>query len=91
MYWEVIKRCISRGSTVFDFGRSTEGAGTYKFKLQWMKHPVGQIWQYELLKRESLPELNPNNPKFKTAIGLWRKLPLRLANFLGPKIVTKLP
>jgi len=91
LYWEIIKHCLSRGSIVFDFGRSSEGAGTYHFKKQWVKNPQGQIWQYKLLKRNSLPELNPSNPKYKLAINIWRKLPLPLANFLGPKIVTKLP
>ncbi|MBD3235030.1 MAG: FemAB family PEP-CTERM system-associated protein [candidate division Zixibacteria bacterium] len=91
MYWETIKRCIQRGSKVFDFGRSTEGAGTYKFKKQWLSEPEKQVWQYKLIKTDSLPELNPNNPKFKLAIKIWRKMPLPVANFLGPKIVTKLP
>lgn len=91
MYWEIIKRCIERGSKIFDFGRSSEGAGTYKFKKQWVKNPKEQVWQYKLYGQDSLPELNPNNPKFKMLIGLWRKLPIPLANLIGPKIVTKLP
>ncbi|MBD3168585.1 MAG: FemAB family PEP-CTERM system-associated protein [candidate division Zixibacteria bacterium] len=94
LYWEIIKRCIQRGSTVFDFGRSSENAGTYRFKKQWSKksvEPREQVWQYRLFKIDNLPELNPNNPKFKLAINIWRRLPLPIANFLGPKIVTKLP
>ncbi len=91
MYWETIKHCIQRGSKFFDFGRSTEGAGTYKFKKQWLSEPEKQVWQYKLIKANSLPELNPNNPKFKLAIKLWQKMPLPIANFLGPRIVTKLP
>jgi serine/alanine adding enzyme len=91
LYWEIIKRCIGRGSAIFDFGRSSEGAGTYRFKKQWVDPPVDQIWQYRLLTITSLPELNPGNPKFKLAISVWQRLPLPIANFLGPKIVTKLP
>ena len=91
MYWEVIKHCITRGSNVFDFGRSSEGAGTFNFKKQMMRQPVEQIWQYKLLTIDALPEMNPNNPKYKTAIAVWRKLPLFVTNWLGPKIVTKLP
>jgi serine/alanine adding enzyme len=91
LYWEIIKHCLRRGSTVFDFGRSTEGAGTYRFKKQWVETPKNQVWQYRLLTIDSLPELNPGNPKFKLAINIWQRLPLPLANFLGPKIVTKLP
>ncbi|MFH1701757.1 MAG: FemAB family XrtA/PEP-CTERM system-associated protein [Candidatus Zixiibacteriota bacterium] len=91
MYWEIIKRCIERGSKIFDFGRSSEGAGTFRFKKQWVKNPKEQVWQYHLYAKDSLPELNPHNPKFKMLIRLWRKMPLPLANLIGPKIVTKLP
>ncbi len=91
MYWEIIKHCHKRGSVKFDFGRSTLNAGTYNFKKQWVKNPVEQLWQYKLLTIDDLPELNPSNPKFKLAINIWKRLPLPIANALGPKIVTKLP
>ena len=91
LYWEVIKRCFKRGSRSFDFGRSSLDAGTFNFKKQWIKNPGPQIWQYKLLTIDTLPELNPSNPKFKWAIKLWRRLPLPIANALGPRIVTKLP
>ena len=91
LYWSVIRHCIERGSKLFDFGRSSLKTGTYRFKKQWVKEPKEQCWQYSLLTVGSLPELNPANPKFKLAIKLWRRLPLPIANILGPKIVTKLP
>lgn len=91
LYWGVIRHCLERGSTRFDFGRSSKDAGTYRFKKQWVRKPVGQVWQYKLLTIDSLPELNPSNPKFKLAIATWRRLPLFLANAIGPRIVTKIP
>lgn len=91
LYWEIIKHCLKRGSTVFDFGRSTLNAGTYNFKKQWVKNPQKQNWQYKLLTIADLPELNPSNPKFRLGIKLWKRLPLPIANALGPRIVTKLP
>jgi FemAB-related protein (PEP-CTERM system-associated) len=91
LYWEIIRRCIKRGSSVFDFGRSTLNAGTFNFKKQWIKEPKQQTWQYQLLQVSSLPELNPSNPKFRLAIDVWKRLPLPVANALGPRIVTKLP
>ncbi len=91
LYWEIIKHCHNRGSKQFDFGRSSLNAGTFKFKKQWVKNPQEQIWQYKLLKTKELPELNPSNSKFRLAISIWKKLPLPIANALGPKIVTKLP
>lgn len=91
MYWETIKHALARGSKVLDLGRSSDGAGTYNFKKQMVRQPTEQVWQYRLLTIDSLPEMNPDNPKFKLAIAVWRKLPLWLAGWLGPKIVTKLP
>ena len=91
LYWEIIRHCIARGSHRFDFGRSSPEAGTYKFKKQWVKDPELQTWQYNLLSISELPELSPSSPKFRLAIGAWKRLPLPLANLLGPHIATKLP
>ncbi|HBC47717.1 MAG TPA: FemAB family PEP-CTERM system-associated protein [candidate division Zixibacteria bacterium] len=91
LYWEIIRHCIMRGSATFDFGRSSLNAGTYNFKKQWVNNPIQQIWQYKLLTIDSLPELDPSNPKFRLAINIWKHLPLFVANKFGPMIVTKLP
>lgn len=91
MYWESLKRAISRGSTVFDFGRSTRDSGTYRFKRQWGAEPVHVYWHYWLPGGGPLPHLNPANPKYALAIAAWRRLPVWLANGLGPHIVRNLP
>ncbi len=43
-----------------------------------------------LVRARRLPENNPNNPKFRLFIEAWRRLPLPLANLLGPRIVRSL-
>ena len=91
LYWEAIKFAIGKGSRKFDFGRSTPGEGTFRFKKQWGAKPVQLYWQYLLRDGEQLPELNPKNPKFEMAIKVWKKLPLAVANFLGPHIVKNIP
>src|SRR5262249_4388546 len=35
MYWHLLERAVLRGQSFFDFGRSTPGSGTYRFKEQW--------------------------------------------------------
>ena len=35
MYWHLLQRTIQRGNRTFDFGRSSESSGTYRFKRQW--------------------------------------------------------
>jgi FemAB-related protein (PEP-CTERM system-associated) len=91
LYWTALSFACERGYKVFDFGRSTMGAGTYRFKSQWGATPTQLYWHYWLPNGGALPELNPQNPKFAMAVSLWQKLPLAVANFVGPAIVRSLP
>jgi len=91
MYWEILKFSIERGSTIFDFGRSTVESGSYRFKKQWGAKPVQLYWNYWLKEGHTLPKMNPDNPKYALAISAWKKLPLRISNLLGPLIVRHLP
>jgi FemAB-related protein (PEP-CTERM system-associated) len=91
LYWEVIKRACDNGYRHFDFGRSTVGSGTYQFKKQWGAEVKPLHWQYILLNGTEMPQLNPSNPRFKFLIEVWKRLPLPIANWLGPRIVRHLP
>ncbi|BCS54966.1 FemAB family XrtA/PEP-CTERM system-associated protein [Geobacter sp. SVR] len=91
MYWEAIRFAIGTGATTFDFGRSTPGEGTFRFKKQWGARPVELHWQYLLEEGVPLPELNPANPKFRLAIRVWQQLPLAVTRMLGPAIVRNIP
>jgi len=91
LYWESIKRAIGMGLKKFDFGRSTLNSGTYHFKKQWVKDHTQLYWQYYLNRPGELPEMNPENPKYRFWIKMWQKLPLSFTNFLGPKISRNLP
>jgi FemAB-related protein (PEP-CTERM system-associated) len=91
LYWEVIKKGCEQGYRYLDFGRSTWHSNTFNFKKQWVATPTQLTWQYYLNKRKDLPSLNPSNPKYRLFIGLWRKLPLPIANYLGPKIIKNFP
>lgn len=91
LYWEAIKFAIGKGFEKFDFGRSTPHEGTYKFKKQWGAEPVQLYWQYLLESGQSLPELNPTNPKYEMAVKVWKQLPLGVTRLLGPHIVRNIP
>ena len=91
LYWSVLKFACEKGYRSFDFGRSTLGQGTYKFKEQWGAKPVQLYWHYWLKNGGSLPELNPKNPKYQLAIKLWKRLPVSLTKLIGPFIVKNLP
>lgn len=89
--WEAIKYSIDNGLTFVDFGRCTNGLGTYDFKVNWGAQPKQLYWQYWLNGTSKIPELNPNNPKYNMAIKTWRKLPLFVTRMLGPGIAKNIP
>ncbi len=91
LYWSSLKFACENNFTVFDFGRSTPGEGTYRFKEQWGARPIQLYWQYWLRGAKGLPELNPKNPRYKIAIIIWKKLPVGLTKLIGPLIVKNLP
>ena len=86
MYWEVMRRACESGCQWFDFGRSKIGAGAYNFKRNWGFEPVPIAYSYWLRRLDHLPEINPLNPKYRNFIAAWKRLPLSLANLLGPRI-----
>jgi len=91
LYWHVMESAMADGCRVLDFGRSTPNEGTYKFKEQWGAEPVPLHWEYRLLNGEELPDQGPKNPKFRLAIETWKRLPLWVANAVGPRLVRQIP
>jgi FemAB-related protein (PEP-CTERM system-associated) len=89
-YWELMRRACERGVRVFDYGRSKRGTGPFDFKKNWGFEPAPLAYEYCLYRRDSIPENNPLNPKYRALIALWRWLPVPVANFLGPHLVKSL-
>lgn len=90
MYWHLLSRAIERGQTTFDFGRSTIGSGTHKFKEQWGAKPEPAVWQY-YVRQGAATQMRPESGKYGLAIRAWQRLPLWLANLIGPSIVRGIP
>ena len=91
LYWNCLQYACNQGYRVFDFGRSTIGGSTFKFKEQWGAKPIPHYWHYCLNGHSELPQLNPDNPKFHLAISLWQCLPLAVTRLVGPFIAKDLP
>ena len=91
MYRQILSFAINEKYKYFDFGRSTLGAGTYKFKKQWGALAYAHHWYYVLPEGESKPELNPDNPKYKLVIFLWKLMPVWLTKIIGPHIIKHIP
>ncbi len=88
LYWHALKYSADTGCNTFDFGRSTEGEGTFKFKKQWGAVPTPLNWWTFNQKRtlDEAQETKNYSAKKNLISQVWRKLPLPLANILGPKI-----
>ena len=89
-YWELMRRACARGLKLFDYGRSKVGTGPYAFKKNWGFEPAPLHYEFCLYQREAIPQNNPNNAKYRLLIQAWKRMPLPLANWLGPYIVRNL-
>ena len=90
MYWEVMRRACENGYRLFDFGRSKAGTGAYAFKKNWGFTPEPLVYEYRLYGEAELPDVNPLNPKYQRAIKIWQRLPLPIANAIGPFLAKNL-
>jgi FemAB-related protein (PEP-CTERM system-associated) len=91
LYWTCLEFGCANGFRQFDFGRSTPNEGTYRFKEQWGAQPWPLHWFYWLPKGRPMPQVNPRNPKYRAAIGVWQHLPVSVTRLIGPSIVKYIP
>lgn len=90
MYSKLLERAIDLQSREFDFGRSSVGSGTYKFKEQWGALPHAAVWQYYVRKGDPA-DMRPDSANKQILIRQWQKLPVALTRWIGPAIVRGIP
>ena len=86
MYFALMRHARSRGCSHFDFGRSKTGSGAYDFKRNWGFTPEPlhyASWTAPGAKRR---DADPTSARHAAQIALWQRLPLPVANRLGPFI-----
>lgn len=86
LYWNIIKFAIGKKIPFFDLGRSREDQGTAIYKISWGAEPV-QLYYYYFNKTHHKNDEDGKLIHF--LINMWKKLPLALANFMGPKLIYK--
>ncbi len=86
LYWTMLEYGCNKGYTSFDFGRSTPGEGTYKFKEQWGAKPVPLYWHYISLNNRAISSEPDEKSKFSKAVEYWKRLPVSLTKIIGPLI-----
>jgi FemAB-related protein (PEP-CTERM system-associated) len=86
LYLRMLEYACDNGYRIFDFGRSTAGEGTYKFKEQWGAVPAPLYWHHISLDGNLPDPQGPETEKFEMAARCWRKLPLIVTKIIGPSI-----
>ncbi len=86
LYWVMLEYACNNGYKCFDFGRSTPGQGTYKFKEQWGAKPVPLNWHTLYLKGQPGQTESSGTSKFDTAVRYWKKFPVSVTKIIGPVI-----
>ncbi len=90
LYWGLMQHMISRGLGVFNFGRCTPDGGTHRFKLQWGGETVSLPWlQWSSTGTASPP--SPDRGLFQMATRVWSRMPIAVANTIGPLLARSLP
>jgi FemAB-related protein (PEP-CTERM system-associated) len=82
LYFGLMKHAAARGCTRFDFGRSKFGTGAFAFKKNWGFEPQPLVYARWGEARET----NPLSPKYRLQVAAWKRLPLWVANRIGPVI-----
>lgn len=86
MYFELMLHARRRGCTRFDFGRSKTGSGAYDFKRNWGFEPEPLGYAVWTAPGAAARDADPTSAAHSAKIGLWKRLPLPIANLLGPHI-----
>jgi FemAB-related protein (PEP-CTERM system-associated) len=91
LYYSLMRRAVARGIRLFDFGRSKVGSTHSQTKTYWGFEAQPLTYHVALIRAKALPNVNPNNPKFARIVELWKRLPLPVANLLGPIAARNFP
>lgn len=86
MYFALMAHARAKGCTRFDFGRSKAGTGPAAFKKNWGFEGVPLTYGKRAAPGEAVREINPLDPRYARKVELWKKLPLWVANLVGPHI-----
>ena len=84
MYWSLMNHAAARGARRFDFGRSLVGSGGYAFKKNFGFEPRPLAYEYRLVRGRHAPDPDPRSAKNARLVATWKRLPLWLANAVGP-------
>lgn len=85
MYFRLMGHGRTRGMTHFDFGRSKVGSGQAAWKKSFGFDPA-PLFYHDWPADGAGRDVNPTSAKYQRQVDLWKRLPLPVANLLGPFI-----
>ncbi|MDG5751142.1 FemAB family PEP-CTERM system-associated protein [Qipengyuania sp. XHP0211] len=86
MYYELMLHARRKGCARFDFGRSKTGSGPFSFKKNWGFEPEPLVYRSWSAPGSEARNIDPTDAGYSAKIELWKRLPLTLANRIGPAI-----
>ena len=90
LYGTMMEHAIGRGVRTFNFGRSTPGAATHRFKQQWGGVDIPLPWaSWSRVEDAGTP--SADGAGLRLAQAMWKHVPLFVANRLGPVLSRHLP
>jgi FemAB-related protein (PEP-CTERM system-associated) len=87
LYWHMLEASCQAGCTRFDMGRALAGGPNLAFKENWNPEVAPLSYNYHLRTMTAVPFVDPRNPRYRLAIAVWRRLPLRVTRALGPRLI----
>ena len=91
LYWHTICEASREGAAELDLGRNTPGSGPHKFKQKWTGVDREAVHIYFSALGNAPRDLDEMYQGVSEKQKLWSKLPLPLANRLGPILRRDLP
>lgn len=91
LYWKLIERACFRDMRLYHLGRSTAGSTAEFFKSKWNAKSRQLYWEYVLGRSKELPALDVSNPKYQLAMAAWRRMPLKMTQWIGPVLSRSIP
>ena len=85
-HFALMNHARDRGCTHFDFGRSKIGTGAFHYKKNWGFEPEPLVYARRIAEGSEARETNPDTPKYRLKVALWKRLPLPVANRIGPML-----
>ena len=95
-YWELMQFGVENGFRYLDMGRSPLDSGPYHFKKHWggEELPIYQLSYSTNGTHAGAAEWSErleSDPKLRTFVKVWRRLPLPLTQWIGPQLRRHVP